>query len=113
MAQATTLILLPETSSSSGPTVTGDRQPACAYYSSGKEMQTVTWRLTNITGTMSIQASLATDPTTDSDWFTVYNLVCSSTTQTSFTNITGNFVWIRAKVTSFTQGTVNNIKVSY
>ena len=113
MAQATTLILLPETVHSAGPTVAGNAQPACAYYSSGKDMQTVTWKLANFSGTMSIQASLVTEPTTDNDWFTVYNLLCSSLSQTSFTNITGNFVWIRARITNFTQGTIENIKVSY
>lgn len=113
MAQATTLILLPETSYSSSSTIVGERQPACAYYSSGKDLQTVTWKINNLTATMSVQASLVTDPTTDADWFTVYNLVCSSTSQISFTNITGNFVWIRARITNFSQGTIENMKVSY
>lgn len=114
MAQVTTLILLPETSYvASVPTVVGERQTACAYYSSGKDMQTISWNLNNFSGTMSIQASLVTNPTTDADWFTTYNLVCSSLTQISFTNITGNYVWVRARITNFSQGTIENIKVSY
>lgn len=55
----------------------------------------------NFSGSILIEASLATDPT-DADWFLVagteatYNAPNYSNT---FTNFSGNFVWIRAKVT--------------
>jgi hypothetical protein len=116
MAQATTLILLPQTSYNStsvvGNAITGSQTQAAAYYLGNKDLQTVTWGLTSVTALISIQATLAETPT-DDDWFTVYNLSCVDLSQNSFTNVTGNFVWLRAKVTGFTTGVIQNIKVSY
>lgn len=113
MAQTTTQILLPQTPyTQADPNVYGDKKEAAGYYIANKNLQTLTWNLTNVTGTVLVQASLATDPQ-ESDWFAVYSLPCNGLTQTSFYNLTGNFVWIRAAVINFTQGVVQYIKVSY
>jgi hypothetical protein len=123
MSQSTTLILLPQTAYNPGSvdvlpntTVTGDKYPAASYYLSSQDLQTVSWSLTSFRGIVTIQASLVDTPTTDNDWFTVRNIVYNDqagTTTNAFQNITGNFIWIRAVVNNFTQGTVQNIKVSY
>lgn len=114
MAQTTTVQLLPQTAfNGSNTAIVGERQPAAAYYLGNQDLQTVTWSITNVTGLISIQASLVDNPTSNDDWFIVYNLSCTALTQSSFININGNFVWIRAIINGFTQGVVQNIKMSY
>lgn len=121
MSQATTLVLLPQTvySGLNGPTysVTGNSQPAAAYYLSNQDMQTVNIKLTGVTGNILIEASLTTVPT-ETDWFNVYTLEANNTSNTNsnasvFTNVVGNFVHLRAKVEDFSTGIVNHIKISY
>lgn len=116
MAQATTLILLPQTSfndlSVVGNAIAGQKQQAASFYLGNKDLQTITWSLTGVTATIKIQATLAEDPT-ENDWFTVYNLVANNLSQMSFSNVQGNFVYVRAVVQNFTTGVVQNIKVSY
>lgn len=128
MAQSTTLILLPETSyvnpgNASPYTVTGNSQPAAAYYLGNRDLQTVNIKLSNVTGNIVIQASLATTPSAN-DWFKVYELVANAgavansapqiaSNASVYTNIEGNFVYLRAKVEGFNQGTVEFVKLSY
>lgn len=129
MSQATTLILLPETAYNSGNTpgnaytVTGTYQPAAAYYLGNRDLQTVNMKLTNVTGNIVIEASLATTPT-EQDWFRVYRLVANAnattnsaaqlaSTSSTYSNIEGNFVYMRAKVENFLGGTVQYVKLSY
>jgi hypothetical protein len=128
MSQATTLILLPETSyvnpGNGAPyTVTGNSQPAAAYYLGNRDLQTVNTKLSNCTGNIVIEASLATTPTS-SDWFKVYELVANANATSNsapqlasnasvYTNIQGNFVYMRAKVVDFQGGTVEHVKLSY
>lgn len=113
MAQNTVLQLLPQTAfNGSNQTVLGTKQPSAGYYLANKDLQTLTWSITNATGSIVIKASLATDPGND-DWFIVQIIPFSSLTQNSYANLTGNYVWIKADLTSFTQGVVNHVKVSY
>lgn len=128
MSQSTVLILLPQTTylnpGNGAPyTVTGNTQPAAAYYLANKDLQTVQYSLTNVTGNILIQASLSTAPL-DTDWFQVYLLEANAnaatdspeqlaSNATSYTNIDGNFVYIRAKIQDFQGGVVNFVKVSY
>lgn len=118
MAQTTVLTLLPQTTA----VVVGDKQPAACYYVAGKVMQTLSWKVTGFLGTVVVQASLVDDPQLDTDWFTVYNLVCTSgngnggtldNPKFNYMNIQGNFSWIRAKVVSATSGTLDYMKVCY
>jgi hypothetical protein len=118
MSQTTTITLLPQTVVS----VVGEKFPAACYYVSGKTMHTLSWKLTNFLGVIKFEASLADNPTVDSDWFIIYNLVCTTLNGNggsspivpvlSFYNVEGNYTWIRASST-YTNGTVNYIKVSY
>lgn len=128
MSQTTTLILLPQTAylnpGNGAPyTVTGNSQPAAAYYLGNQDLQTVNIRLTNCTGNIVIEASLATDPT-NTDWFDVYKLEANANATPNsapqiasnasvYTNIEGNFVYLRAKVEDFQGGGVNYIKLTY
>jgi len=128
MSQSTILILLPETAydnpgDGSAYDVTGEKQPAAAYYLGNRDLQTVQYSLSNCTGNIVIEASLAADPEA-SDWFNVFTLEANSSAldntptklasdAVSFVNIEGNFVYLRAKVLDFKSGVVNFVKVSY
>lgn len=128
MPQSTTLQLLPETAyvnpGNGAPyTVTGNSQPAAAYYLGNRDLQTVNVKLTNCTGNIVIQASLATTPTIN-DWFKVYELEANANATPNsapqlasnasvYTNVEGNFVYLRAKVEDFQGGTVQFVKLSY
>lgn len=128
MSQATTLILLPETAyvnpGNGAPyTVTGTSNPAAAYYLGNRDLQTVAVKLTQVTGNIVIEASLATSPTS-SDWFQVYMLEANANAAPNtapeiasnasvYTNIEGNFVYMRAKIEDFDAGIVHYVKLSY
>lgn len=128
MSQATTLILFPQTAyvnpGNGAPyTVTGNSQPAAAYYLGNQDLQTVTYGLSNCTGNIIIEATLASTPS-NADWFRVYELEANAnaasnsapeiaSNATAYTNIEGNFVYIRAKIEDFQGGVVNFVKVSY
>jgi hypothetical protein len=118
MSQVTAITLLSQTTA----VTTGNKQPAACYYISGNTLQTLTWKLTGLLGTVVVQATLADDPTDESDWFAIYNIVCTSGNgnggtllepKIGFININGNFAWVRAKVVSYTSGTINYLKVCY
>jgi hypothetical protein len=117
MSQTTTLILFPQTTyvnpGNGAPyTVTGNSQPAAAYYLGNRDLQTVAIKATALTGNIVIQASLATTPTND-DWFKVYELEANASNTSIYTNIEGNFVYIRAKIEDFSAGGVQYVKLSY
>lgn len=128
MSQSTTLIMLPQTSyvnpGNSAPyTVTGNSQPAAAYYLGNRDLQTVNYKLTNVTGNIIIEASLASTPGIN-DWFQVYQIEANAnaaantapkiaSNASAYTNVEGNFVFLRAKVEDFQSGIVQFIKLSY
>ncbi len=118
MSQATTLQLLPQTYYTNSTIVFGTKQPAAAYYLGNQDLQTLNWYITSFKGTIYIQATLASEPNeaNDDDWFQVYQITGNNTTQTSYHNLNGNFVWLRAKV-SFADyagsGVIQYLKVSY
>lgn len=128
MSQTTTLVLLSQTSyinpGNSAPyTVTGNSQPAAAYYLGNKDLQTVNYNLSNVTGNVVIEASLASTPGVN-DWFRVYHLEANAnaaansapkiaSNASAYTNVEGNFVFLRAKIENFNGGTVQFIKLSY
>lgn len=112
MAQATTIILLPQTGYSGIRDITGESKPAAAYYLGNQDLQTLSWSTTVFNGLITVQASLSETPTND-DWFTVFTLPGNELTVNGFQNISGNFVRLRVKVTNFTRGVIQNFKVSY
>jgi hypothetical protein len=128
MSQTTTLILLPQTSylnpGNGAPyTVTGNTTPAAAFYLGNQDLQTVNINLSNCTGNIVLEASLATTPTVN-DWFKVYTLEANANAASNsapqiasnasvYTNVQGNFVYMRAKVEDFQGGTVQFVKLTY
>jgi hypothetical protein len=132
MAQGTTVVLLPQTAYPGPPGVSisidGTKQQAAAYILANRDLQTISWNLGQVPqgnnqqsnpvfiGNIYIQASIATDPTLDSDWFTVYQLDVTPGTlnvQQGFNNLVGNYVWLRATVRNWTQGAISLVAASY
>lgn len=81
-------------------------EKGAGYYGVSGGLHTVSYTVTpNFVGTLTSQATLATQPT-ERDWFDIDNssvvypdLVSSAaTTTTSYVNFVGNFVWVRAVV---------------
>ena len=128
MSQVTILELLPQTTYNGGGTgniytVTGNSQPAAAYYLGNQDLQTVNIKLTNCTGNIVIEATLNSN-SSNAEWFKVYELEANANATPNsapqlasnasvYTNIEGNFVFIRAKVEDFQGGAVNFVKLSY
>ena len=128
MAQSTTLNLLPQTAyvnpGNGAPyTVTSNSQPGAGYHLGNRDLQTVNISLTSCVGNIVIEATLATTPN-NIDWFKVYELEANAfapansapkiaSNASMYTNVEGNFVYLRAKVVGFQNGAVDFIKLSY
>lgn len=121
MATTTSITLLPTTTfgtetgnyNGSDAAFNSDKVKGDGYYGFGDGVHTVQLRVTNFIGTVQIQASLVTDPA-DSDFADITTAVLTGDGSTAITNgyfynFTGNYVWIRAKVTEFTAGTINSV----
>lgn len=111
MAQSSVLTLLPQVPQGT-TAIQGTKYPACAYYLSNKDLQTLTWSVTACTGILTIEASLVDDPQ-DADWFSVHEITFATSTESGYTNLTGNFVWIRATLTEHTTGVLNHVRLVY
>ena len=103
-------------SDSTTQTITGDKYKGDGYYGRSDGLHTVQYDIAGFIGTISIQATLATNPTSD-DWFTVYTQAYpvsndEGTTTTVIANFTGNYVWVRAYV-EYTDGTINSIQLNH
>jgi len=124
----------------SSQSIKGDPKPAASYILAASNLQTITWNLqynlanpnppnntdvspsNNFSGTIHIQASLVDDPSEilagvnadDSNWFKVFEIPTSGPSQyDGYYNLVGNYVWLRARVTNWTQGTIYQITASY
>ena len=88
-----------------------DKAKGDGYYSQPDGVHTVAYQVNaTMTGSIKMQGSLATTPTED-DWFDVSGstFTADQSTLISTANFTGNFVWVRAKATSVTAGTISSI----
>ncbi len=88
-----------------------DKAKGDGYFSQPDGVHTVAYQVNSaMTGSIKIQGSLATTPTED-DWFDVSGttFTADQSTLISTANFTGNFVWVRAKATSVTAGTISSI----
>ena len=93
-----------------GAKVKGD-----GFYNYSDGLHTVAHYIDAFEGTLAVEGALATDPV-EADWVTLDTR--TGTTGTPLTenvtyNFTGNFVWIRAKVTSFEAGTITKIQLNH
>ena len=85
------------------------------YYSQPDGVHTVAHKVTaTLTGAIKMKGSLATT-TTEDDWFDIAGTTFTTdqSTTISSSNFTGNFVWIRAKATSVTAGTITSTLVNH
>jgi len=84
------------------------------YFSKPDGVHTVAYQVNaTMAGSIKMQGSLATTPTED-DFFDISGttFTADQSTLISTANFTGNFVWIRAKATSVTDGTISSILVN-
>lgn len=90
-------------------TVEGTAFKGDGYYSRADGFHTVQINVTGFVGTVTIQATLATNPNAD-DWFSI--VTHTESTGSFLHNFTGNYVWVRAKV-EYTDGTVNSVQLNH
>jgi len=87
------------------------KQQGDGYYSQVDGVHTVAYHVNStMTGSIKMQGSLATTPTED-DWFDISGttFTADQSTLADSKNFTGNFVWVRAKCTDMTAGSVTKI----
>jgi hypothetical protein len=103
-----TSVAIPSTSVSSQGSLIfkSEKEKGDGYFGSSDGFHTVSYTITpNFTGTLTTQATLATNPI-EADWFDVSGSAVTHTnlvdpvltTTTQYINFTGNFVWVRALV---------------
>ena len=110
------------TETSDGSTITtldhtgfvSDKTKGDGYYSQPDGVHTVAYQVNStLTGSIKMQGTLATTPTED-DWFDITGstFTADQSTLISTANFTGNFVWVRAKATSVTAGTISSVLIN-
>ena len=91
-----------------------DKAKGDGYYSQPDGVHTVAYQVdATLTGSIKIQGSLATTPTED-DWFDIAGstFTADQSTLIGTANFTGNFVWVRAKATSVTAGSISSVQIN-
>ena len=91
-----------------------DKQKGDGYYSQPDGVHTIAYKVdTTLTGSIKMQGTLATTPT-ENDWFDISGTTFTTdqSTTISSSNFTGNFVWVRAKATSVTAGTISSVLIN-
>ena len=84
------------------------------YYSQVDGVHTVAYKVdATLTGSIKMQGTLATTPT-EEDWFDISGTTFTTDQSTliSSNNFTGNFVYVRAKATSTTAGSITSIQLN-
>ena len=102
-------------------TVIGDKFKGDGYYGRSDGFHTVQYSISGFQGKIKMEATLSVDPT-DADWFTLDSTEHETigfandspiATGSHIKNFTGNYVWVRVVVSSWTDGTVNSIKLNH
>ena len=93
-------------------TVTGEKFKGDGYYGRSDGFHTVQYSITGFTGIVAIQCTLAINPV-EADWFTIISDGHETVTKVIASNFTGNYVWVRSVVSSWTDGTVNSITLNH
>lgn len=88
--------------------------PAANYYAGYGSIQTIRYELAGFVGNITVQATL-NDLPDQAQWFDISQRGDGVTPDTGVTTatVTGNFSWIRARVTGFDAGTILLVSVSY
>lgn len=79
-------------------------------------LHTIVGVVKDFVGIITIQASLATAPSTDTDWFDLSVLIGDGTTITTdgaVSNVTVSATYIRLKISSFTAGNITQVQIRY
>jgi hypothetical protein len=99
--------------------VTGAMFKGDGFYGRSDGIHTIQYSVEGFIGTVEIEATLATEPV-DADWF-----LLAETTHTSITtndaeatgafikNFTGNYVWVRATIRDWTDGSVLSVLLNH
>jgi hypothetical protein len=87
---------------------------AADYYQGQGSIQTVIIQVAGFNGRIRLQATLNTDPAVAA-WSEVYDYDQRIGTITDYhpVTLTGNYTWIRAEITGFESGTINQITITY
>ena len=101
-------------------THTGSKFKGDGYYGHSDGLHTVQYNVSGFLGSITMQASLAVDPS-ESDWFTLPTTLHQSSNLTDdveatgshIKNFTGNYVWVRAVISDWTDGSVNGILLNH
>jgi hypothetical protein len=111
-----------------------DKIQGDGYFGNSDGFHTVFWSVANFVGNISVQGTLASEPQ-EADWVNVKLIPPSNNysvdttglaraggvTSTSYTSLTttidsynfsGNFVWLRGRISGFTEGVVNGISIN-
>ena len=93
--------------------IESNKAKGCGYYGQNEGMHTVQFMLNGFKGNIVLQGSLEGKPT-DDDWFDIQAASISNEPLLPLTtnvtkNFTGNFVWVRAVVTSFDAGSIGQV----
>ena len=88
--------------------------PAANYYGGNGSSQTIYYRLDDVTALITIEATL-NDLPEQAHWSTIHTFSDGSSTHSGVFafNVTGNFVWLRARVELFEGGTIQSITANY
>jgi hypothetical protein len=90
-----------------------DPVTAANYYRGRGGVQTVTFSVAAFAGIMHLEACLDQDPA-QANWFSTYIYGDGSPlTDLHPETITGNFTWMRVRVTGFDGGTINSVTITY
>lgn len=118
-----TIVLIPTTTFggnvgnyyNTSPNFSSNSTQGDGYYGSTDGLHTVSYTTTNFLGNIQMQGTLAKTPI-ESDWFNIDDTLFEGNAFASaFTvsnNFSGNFVWVRANVQAFSQGTINKVQIN-
>jgi hypothetical protein len=95
--------------------VEGDKVKGDGYYRLSDGVHTVAHYILALDGNLIVQGALAAEPV-EADWVTLDTRTGTSgspLTENATYNFTGNFVWVRAILTSFEGGTITKIQLNH
>lgn len=79
-------------------------------------LHTIVGVVKDFVGIITIQASLATSPSSDTDWFDLSVLIgdgSTKTTDSAVSNVNVSATYIRIKVTGFSAGNISRVQIKY
>lgn len=88
---------------------------AANYYRGQGSVQTVAFSVSGFEGTMTVEATLDTNPESAA-WFDTYSYTAGSVapvTDYYSTGIQGNFTWLRVRVENFSAGSITSVTATY